>query len=91
MPERDPAITPVCRACGAEAVIPDAFLVAKGYGSIQVQVGLNTRPGAVMLKKPVSVDAEVRVCGECGDVQVRASDPLTLWNAHLDRLSDSWS
>ena len=90
MPERDPSITPVCRACGAEAIIPGAFLVAKGYGALQVQVGLNTRPDAKMLKKPVAVDAEVRVCGECGDVQVRAEEPAVLWEAHLDRLSASW-
>ena len=87
MPERDPAINPVCASCGSDAMIPDAFLIAKGYGAMVMQVGLNTRPDAMMRKQPVLSDAEVSVCGECGLVEMRAMDPHRLWEAHLDRLA----
>ena len=69
-------------------MIPDVFVVAKNYGAMALQVGINTRPDAMMRKQPVSSDAEVSVCGECGFVEVRASDPHALWEAHLDRLAN---
>lgn len=90
MPETDPAITPVCARCGADAMIPNAFLVAKGYGTMGIQVGVNRRPEAKMMKRPVVVDASVSVCGECGAVQMEVTEPDTLWQAHMERLSRNW-
>ena len=90
MPETDPSITPVCRACGADAMIPNAFLIAKGYGGIGVQVGVNRNPEAKLMKRPVTVDAEVSVCGECGAVQMNATEPHKLWEAYAESLSRGW-
>lgn len=86
MPERDPDINPVCARCGADAMIPDVFIQAKNIGTIQLQVGLNTRPNAALLKRPVLVDTTASVCGECGNVELLASDPAALWDAHMTRL-----
>ncbi|MEM1055001.1 MAG: hypothetical protein AAGI52_05705 [Bacteroidota bacterium] len=88
MPERDPAINPTCVRCGSDALIPDVFVQAKGYGAVQLQVGLHTRPDAVMLKRTVVSDASARVCGECGAVELLADDPHALWEAHVDRLAN---
>jgi hypothetical protein len=88
MPERDPAINPVCVRCGSDAMIPDVFVQAKGYGAVQLQVGLHTRPSAVMLKRAVVSDTTARVCGECGAVELLAENPQKLWEAHMDRLSN---
>ena len=87
MPERDPSINPVCAHCGSDAMIPDAFLVAKGYGGLTIQVGIHTRPDAMMRKQPVLSDTDVSVCGECGTVRLQAEDPLALWEGHLERIS----
>ena len=89
MPEFDPAINPECVRCGSDALIHDTFVQAKGYGTIQLQVGLNTNPDAKILKRPVVVDAHARVCGECASVELVAKDPQTLWEAHLDRMTRS--
>lgn len=86
MPERDPAINPVCPSCGSDAMIPDVFVVAAGYGAPKLQVGLNTNPSARVRKKPVTEDAALSACGECGLVVVRVQDPHALWDAHLVRL-----
>ena len=69
-------------------MIPDAFLVAKDLGTITVQVGVHRRPRALMLKQSETTNAELSVCGECGFVELRASDPDALWEAHLDRLAN---
>ena len=90
MPERDPSITPVCARCGAEAMIPDAFLNIKQVGAVQIQVGVHSRPDARVLKGAVKVDARVNVCGECGAVELLAEDPDALWRAHVEGLSRSW-
>ncbi|MEM6326305.1 MAG: hypothetical protein AAF791_04230 [Bacteroidota bacterium] len=88
MPERDPAINPVCVHCGADAIIPDVYIVASGYGTIKTQVGLSRNPESTFRKRSVTVDATAQVCGECGAVTLVASDPDTLWLAHLERLAN---
>ena len=50
MPETDPAITPHCTRCGSDALIPDAFLYAEGYGGPKLAVGIHKKPNAKMMK-----------------------------------------
>ena len=88
MPERDPSITPRCPSCGSDALIPDAFLTIKEWGSnFTPQVGVFRKPEALMMKAPERTDAGLRVCGDCGFVALFAKDPRVLWDAHIDRLS----
>ena len=90
MPEHDPDITPACARCGAQAMIPDASIVAKGYGAMTPQISVNRNPEAKILKRPVTVDASVSVCGECGAVELRADEPHKLWEAYMEGLSRGW-
>lgn len=88
MPETDPSITPRCPSCGSDAIIPDAFLTVKDMVSAaKLLVGVYRKPDALMMKAPERVDADLRVCGDCGHVSLVASDPRRLWEAHVERLS----
>ena len=86
MPER--LLIPTCVRCGSDAVIPDAFLGAKDLTSaLRLQVGVYTKPEALMMKGPVRTDVRVQVCGDCGFIETFASDPRALWEAYVQRLS----
>ena len=87
MPERDPSITPTCTHCGSDSMIPDAFLHVKDMGQATVQVGLNRDPDALFMKRPERSGTRVQVCGDCGHVELYATDARALWAAHVDRLS----
>ena len=69
---------------------PDASIVAKGYGAMTPQISVNRNPEAKILKRPVTVDASVSVCGECGAVELRADEPHKLWEAYMEGLSRGW-
>ncbi len=81
-------LTPVCTRCGSDAVIPDAFLYVKDYTATpKIQVGVFRNPEAIFMKGPERTDLRMRVCGDCGLVEVESSDPRALWDAYVDRLS----
>lgn len=87
MPETDPAITPRCTRCDSDAIIPDGHLYLADLGSTRVQVGVERKPTAKVMKSPVRTDIQVRVCGDCGLVEVETADPHALWDAYVDRLA----
>ncbi|MGB3542112.1 hypothetical protein [Rubrivirga sp.] len=87
MPETDPSITPVCPRCGSDAMIPDAFVTAEGYGGVTLNVGLFVNPKAMMMKRPVQSKLSVSVCGDCGHVEAEVVEPRKLWDAYIERLS----
>lgn len=87
MPETDPAVSPRCTRCGSDALIPDAFFYAEGYGAAKASVGVFKNPGALMMKQPVRTDLRLRVCGDCGFVEAEAADFRLLWEAYAERLS----
>lgn len=89
MPERDPQFTPRCLKCGSDSVVPDARLIDRGDADSRktAEVGVQTNPGAWVFKGEVRVPTRVQVCGDCGFIEVYATDPHKLWEAHVDRLS----
>ena len=87
MPETDPQLTPRCTRCGSDALIPDAFLYAEGYGSARLSVGVYTKPDARVMKGPVRTGLRLWVCGDCGFLEAEADEPRKLWDAYVDRLS----
>ena len=87
MPETDPAIAPRCTRCGSDALIPDAFFYAEGYGASKLSVGVYKKPEAMMMKGPVRTDLKLSVCGDCGHVEAEAADFRALWEAYVERLS----
>ena len=90
MPERQPEITPRCLKCGSDAVVPGVRVIDRGDGNSRRhphEVGLATNPDAVLFKGEVRVATTARVCGDCGFVEVYATDPGAIWDAHIDRVS----
>ena len=87
MPETHASITPRCTRCGSDALIPDAFLYAEGYGASKLSVGVHKNPSARVMKQPVRVELRFSVCGDCGFVESEAAEPRTLWDAYVDRLA----
>lgn len=87
MPETDPSISPRCTRCGSDAIIPDAFLYAEGYGSAKLSVGVYKKPDAMVMKGPVRTTLQFRVCGDCGLIEAEADDFRALWAAYVERLA----
>lgn len=87
MPETDPSITPRCSRCDSDALIPDAFFYAEGYGGAKLSIGVYTKPNAIMMKGPVRTGLRFSVCGDCGFVEAEAAEPRKLWDAYVDRLA----
>ncbi len=85
MPET--TLSPRCTRCGSDALIPDAFVYAEGYGAGTLSVGVFKKPEAMVMKQPVRTGLQVRVCGDCGFVEAQADDFRLLWQAYVDRLS----
>ena len=89
MPERDPSFTPRCLKCGSDSVVPDARLIDRDASDARkpAEVGVLTNPGAWVFKGEVRVPTRVQVCGDCGLVEVYATEPWKLWDAYVDRLA----
>ena len=89
MPETSPDLSPRCLKCGSDAVIPDARLIDRSESSTRrpAEVGVETKPDAVLFTGEVRTETRARVCGDCGFVEVYAAEPAKLWDAYVDRLS----
>ena len=87
MPERSPEITPRCLKCGSDAMVPGARMIDRGDGNTRqvAQVGVATKPDAIVFKGEVRSEVSASVCGDCGFVELYADDPHALWDAHIDR------
>ncbi|WP_420455263.1 hypothetical protein [Rubrivirga sp.] len=87
MPERSPEITPRCLKCGSDAMVPDVRVIDRGESDMRktAELGLATKPGALLFKGEVRSETRALVCGDCGFVEVYAADPHRLWDAHIDR------
>ena len=86
----DPDFTPRCLKCGSDSMIPDARLIDSDANSgtrKTTEVGLATKPDAILLKGEVRTGTHAVVCGDCGFVELYADDPATLWDAHVERVS----
>ncbi|MEM0961757.1 MAG: hypothetical protein AAGK21_04335 [Bacteroidota bacterium] len=69
-------------------MIPDAFLYDRGdMGEHGLDIGVYTKPKARVLKGPIRTAVRVSVCGDCGHIEWRASDPRKLWEAYVERLA----
>ena len=91
MPETSPEITPRCLKCGSDAMVPDVRLIDRGESDMRkpAEVGLATKPDAILFKGEVRVGTAAQVCGDCGFVEVYATEPHKIWDAHIDRLARS--
>ncbi len=89
MPTADPDFTPRCLKCGSDAMIPDVRVIDRGENNARktAEIGVATKPNAVLFKGEVRSETYAMVCGDCGFIELYADDPATLWEAHVDRAS----
>ncbi len=87
MPET--SITPTCLKCGADAMIPGVRVIDRGESNARspTELGIQTKPDAMLFKGEVRVTAIARVCGDCGFVEMYATRPGALWDAHVDLIA----
>ncbi len=88
MPETDSDFTPRCLKCGSDAMVPGVRLIERVNDDRKAtELGLATKPNAILFKGEVRVETTAQVCGDCGFVEVYATEPYKLWDAHIDRLA----
>lgn len=75
-----------CARCGSGKLIPDVPLLdhygAVGEFSDQATVEVQAKPNAWFSKKGVSSKLSALICGECGFVELRVSNPQQLYEAY---------
>lgn len=89
MPETSPDPALRCLKCGADSMIPGVQVLDRGESDYRkpTELGLTTKPEAVLFKGEVRSHTTARVCGDCGFVEVYATDPAALWDAYIDRVA----
>lgn len=75
-----------CCKCGSLDVIPNAEIM--GYGTAKVKAVVSGKPDAFMFKDPLRVDIDVQICGECGHMELKASNPKALFRRYKSSLQD---
>lgn len=81
-----------CPRCGSDSIIPDVRVLDRGDGNARApqEVGVVKRPEAMLFKDEIRTPVTARVCADCGAVELTATDPDTLWTAHLERVANGW-
>ena len=86
MPER--SLSPRCLKCDSDAMIPEVRVIDRGDANSTrhtTELGLATKPDALVFKGEVRSETYAMVCGDCGFIELYADDPAALWDAHVDR------
>jgi hypothetical protein len=79
-----------CRRCGSAKVIPNAIIGDQGQysdGKLKAQVIGN--PGAWIFKNIERAELLADICGECGHVELKVSDPGLLYEHYLQSVEES--
>jgi hypothetical protein len=75
-----------CARCGSSKIIPRARVVDRGDNDSQswtLRVSVARDPEAIFFKGEERVDTYARVCGECGFVELFATEPQAIYEAYL--------
>src|SRR5436305_14929570 len=79
-----------CAKCGSSAVVQRAMVADRTQGGeIDLQLRVDARPSAVVLKKSARSKLHAYVCCSCGYVEFYADDPKTLYDAFLAAQQES--
>lgn len=87
MPETHPDLSPRCLKCGGDSVVPDVRVIDRGESNSRrpQEIGIETKPDAMLFTGEVRVETRARVCGDCGFVETYAVDPAAVWDAYVER------
>jgi hypothetical protein len=75
-----------CVRCGSEKIIADVSLEdhygESGFRSNPVELKVHGSPGAWVFKDTLSGYLKADVCGECGHVELRVTNPRELYEKY---------
>ena len=78
---------PRCEKCGSNKIIPGVRLADQGQGSDgKAKLVVFGNPYAVIFKDRRYSEVKANVCGECGHVELRASNPQSLYRHYRQSL-----
>jgi len=78
---------PRCEKCGSNKIIPGVRLADQGQGSDgKAKVVVFGNPDAVIFKERRYSEVTADVCGECGHVELKASNPQSLYRHYRQSL-----
>jgi hypothetical protein len=82
--ESQPAPPLVCSRCGSHEVIPNVRIVDRGDGNMRrdLQVELYENPDAFIFKGAHAGTLSASICGSCGYIEIRVSNPQELLTAY---------
>lgn len=79
-----------CAKCGSSAVIQRAMVADRSdSGETELQIRVDARPSALILKKSVHSKVRAYVCASCGYVEFYADNLKELHEAFLAAQQDS--
>lgn len=74
-----------CPTCGSRRVIPDVVMIDQGRGSDgQLQLAIIGNPKALFFKDLLYGVLRAWVCGRCGHVDLRVTNPEELYAKYLE-------
>ncbi len=74
-----------CPRCGSSKLIPDVRVVDQGQASDgHLKVVVYGDPGALIMKDRLYGKLKADICGECGHVDLRVTNPSELYEHYLE-------
>ena len=73
-----------CPDCGSEKIVKDAKVIDRVHygGQLEMEVGIDSFPDALVFKEQRRSPVNADVCGECGLMAFYALDPQALWETY---------
>jgi len=86
-----PPVAPIqCLRCGSTAIIPDASLV--DVGTLRpIEAVVFGDPQAVVFKDRQYTEVIAAICGQCGHIELRVTNPAELYDHYLQARIDKQS
>jgi hypothetical protein len=72
-----------CEVCGSEKIIPNVRVVDQGqYSDGQLKLVVFGEPDALIFKDKLYGKVAAHVCGECGHIELRVSNPQEMYRKY---------
>jgi predicted nucleic-acid-binding Zn-ribbon protein len=79
-----------CAKCGSSTIAQRAMAVDRtDAGELDLQLRVDAKPSAMILKKSARSKLHAYVCSSCGYVEFYADNPKALYDAFLSAQQDS--
>ena len=74
-----------CELCGSDKVIPNVRTIDRDQSlSGPLQLAVSGKPQNLIFKDTVLGEIVAHVCGECGHLEMKVTNPAALYQKYLD-------